>query len=685
MESILALAACLPVAAYGDAGSLSGLVEGKQIDCPLKHTQVLAKISGPLATVTVRQDFVNESPQTIEAIYTFPLPDKAAVYGYSMLVGERKIRGKIATREDALKAYQEASRQGRAAGLLDQERPNVFRQAVANIPAGAKVSVEIHYVELVPYENQTYEFVFPMVVGPRYFPQQTGGAERVNPPVAAKGTRAGHDIAITVELDMPQALAELKSLSHAIQVEANRKVTLARAKEIPNQDFILSYRLAAKDIAPSILTHAREGQGYFSLVLDPPAVRSLETNITPKELVFVLDTSGSMHGFPLEKAKESMLLAIDGLNPRDTFNLITFAGDTHVLWTKPQPATPENVNTAKRFIASRQGSGGTEMLKAIRAAFAGMDSQEHLRIVCFMTDGYIGNEREIIDEIRRHPQARVFSFGIGSSVNRYLLNQMAQAGRGEVEYVTLNSDGSAAARRFHERVRNPLLTDIRIEFIGLDVREVTPVETRDLFSAKPVIVSGRYTRGGSGVVRICGQRAGRPWERDIPFTLPAQHAGHESVPLVWARQRIEELSANPQANKEAITQLGLAYGLMTEYTSYVAIGDPVTEAGATPLPVPVLVDMPGGLTYEGVFGNRMYAAMPTALFNRVREEPAAKVNIKLLLKRNDAEVLAKLASLGFQMDEGQPAGALFLSGTVDRAKLAELRKLPFVSRVELEP
>ncbi|GAB4407990.1 MAG: hypothetical protein OHK0021_18760 [Bryobacter sp.] len=544
------------------------------------------------------------------------------------------------------------------------------------------------------------------MVGPRYFPQGAAGAERVNAPVAAKGTRAGHDISLTVLLESPHAPAEITSPTHAIKIEGAKLVNLLSAPEIPNKDFVLRYRVGARDVAPSVLTHAKNGQGYFSMVLDPPTVRTLEMNITPKELVFVIDTSGSMNGFPLDKAKEAMLLAMDGLNPRDTFNLITFAGDTHVLWPSPQPATEQNVNTAKRFLESRQGGGGTEMMKAIHAAFAGMESQEHLRVICFMTDGYVGNESQILDEIRRHPQARVFSFGIGDSVNRHLLNQMAETGRGEVEYVLLNSDGSAAARRFHERVRNPLLTDITVEFIGLNVHDLSPARVPDLFSAKPVILSGRYTGAASGIVRLRGKRGGKPYVRDIPVTLPAAESRHAAVPLAWARRQIQALSANSRENQAAITRLGLEYGLMTEFTSYVAVEDKVVNEGGKMQSIEVPVEMPNGVSHEGVFGmgagpagmaklsvaqtflqTDRFRPLPTAIPESRNEVASPSVhtrcNIKILLKRADAAALKQLAALGFVAKEGQPAGALFLEGSIDSAKLAALKQLPFVTRVEV--
>ncbi|HSE97405.1 MAG TPA: VWA domain-containing protein, partial [Blastocatellia bacterium] len=343
-----------------------------------------------------------------------------------------------------------------------------------------------------------------------------------------------------------------------------------------------------------------------------PPERVTAQDVTPKEIVFVIDTSGSMSGFPIEKAKEAMKLALDGLYPQDTFNLITFAGDTHILFPEPVPATSENLRKAQEFLRSRAGGGGTEMMKAIRAALDPSDKQDHIRIVCFMTDGYVGNDMEIIAEVQRHPNARVFSFGIGNSVNRFLLDKMAEHGRGEVEYVTLNDDGSAAAKRFHERVRSPLLTDISIDWGGLQVADLYPKRIPDLFSAKPLILTGRYASGGSGVIKLKGRSAGRDFEREIAVTLPESEPRRNVLATLWARARIDDLmgqdyngmqySAPREEIREAITQLGLEFRLMTQFTSFVAVEEMTVTDGGQPRRIEVPVEMPEGVSHEGVFG-----------------------------------------------------------------------------------
>jgi Ca-activated chloride channel homolog len=599
--------------------------------CPLRHTSVKAEVSGFIARATVTQEFENRSDAKIEAVYTFPLPQNAAVDDMTMLVGDRTVKGKIKKRDEAKQIYEQARQQGHVASLLDQERPNIFTQSVTNIMPGERVKVTISYVETLKYEDGAYEFVFPMVVGPRYIPGQPVGKQgggwapdtnrvsdgsRITPPVTPQGTRAGHDISIEVALDAGLAIDELKSKTHEVEVEHtgnNRAVVRLKNREtIPNKDFILRYDVAGKKIGDAVLTHRGPQGGFFTLMLQPPE-RVVSEEVTPKEIVFVIDTSGSMHGFPLDKAKEAMKMAIDGLHPRDTFNLITFSGDTHILFPAPVPATPENLQRAQAFLASRSGGGGTEMMKAIRAALDPSDSQEHVRVVCFMTDGYVGNDLEIVSEIKKHPNARVFSFGIGSSVNRFLLDKMAEAGRGEVEYVGLNDDGSAAAKRFHERVRSPLLTDISIDWNGLPVADVLPSgRIPDLFSAKPLALTGRFTAAAKGAIKLKGKVAGRAFVREIAVEFPESEARHDVLSTLWARRKVDDLMMqadnNPEmrehneALREQITGLGLNFRLMTQYTSFVAVEEKIITDGTTPRRVEVPVEMPEGVSYEGVFG-----------------------------------------------------------------------------------
>jgi len=647
LKSLLVLAA-LTAAMFGfsalrSSGGLvsaqSGVTQGalQVIDpngkpkalCPLKHTDVKAQISGFLSRVVVTQEFENPFKEKIEAVYTFPLPQNAAVDDMTMTVGERTVRGKILRREEAQAVYEAAKANGQTASLLDQERPNIFTQSVANILPGEQIKITISYVETLKYEDGSYEFVFPMVVGPRYVPGTPTGAQgngfapdttkvpdasRVTPQPVPEGMRAGHDVSIDVSLDAGVPIDALSSKTHDVTIERpDGRSALVRLKDeatIPNKDFILRYDVAGKKIEDALLTHSTDKGGFFTLILQPPDRVTVE-DVTPKELVFVLDTSGSMSGYPIEKAKETMKLALDNLYPYDTFNLITFSGDEHILFPEPVPATKENLRKAQEFLESRAGGGGTEMMKAIKASMDPSDAQNHVRIVVFMTDGYVGNDMEIIGEVQKHPNARVFSFGIGSSVNRFLLDSMAKYGRGEVEYVGLDGDGSAAARRMYERVRSPLLTDISIDWNGLPVADVYPKTVPDLFSAKPLILTGRYTGNGKGTIRLKGKVSGREFVREIPVDFSSSQQ-HDVLATLWARTRIDDLMSQDFKGaqqgtmkddvKQAITQLGLDYRLMTQFTSFVAVEEMIVTDGGQPRRIEVPIEVPEGVNREGVFG-----------------------------------------------------------------------------------
>ncbi len=362
--------------------------------CPLKHTDVKAEISGFLSRVVVTQNFENPFKEKIEAVYVFPLPQNAAVDDMTMYVGERVVRGKILPREQAQAVYEAAKTSGQVASLLDQERPNIFTQSVANILPGEKIKITISYVETLRYDNGAYEFVFPMVVAPRYVPgaatsrrgngfapdtSQVPDGSKITPRPAPPGMRAGHDISLDVTLDAGLAIDDVSSKTHSVSIE---RASLARAHirlndqaTIPNKDFILRFDVAGNAIQDALLTHRLTKGGFFTMILQPPERVTVE-DVTPKELVFVLDTSGSMSGFPIEKAKETMKMALDNLYPADTFNLITFAGDTHILFKQPVPATAENLKKAQQFLSSRAGSGGTEMMTAIKAALEPSDQQD---------------------------------------------------------------------------------------------------------------------------------------------------------------------------------------------------------------------------------------------------------------------------------------------------------------------
>ena len=601
--------------------------------CPLKHTDVQVEVSGFVARVNVTQLFANPYSHKIEAIYTFPLSQDAAVDDMTMIIGERVIRGLIKEREEARQIYERAKQAGHTASLLDQERPNIFTQSVANIEPGQQVEIRIGYVENLDWQDGVYSFDFPTVVGPRYMPggatghQGTGwapdtdqvpDASRISPPVTPPGTRSGHDISIAVNLRAGLPIRNISSPQHEVDVEYGdheRTAALVRLKEratIPNRDFVLKFQTASNDIADALFTHTDERGGFFTLVLQPPQ-RVRPEWIVPKEMIFVIDKSGSMSGFPIETAKQTMRLCIENLKPTDTFNLMTFAGGVGFCFPRAVPNTQDNQRQALQYLHNLQGSGGTEMMKAISACLGGEKDAERVRIVCFMTDGFVGNDMTIIDAVQRNADtSRVFSFGIGSSVNRFLLDGMARAGRGAVEYVLAPDQASEASTRFYERVSTPVLTDVQLDWSGLTVEDVYPRRLPDLFSAQPVVVHGRYAHGGHGQVTLRGQRGSEAFARTIDVLLPEEHAANEVLASLWARARVDDLMNSDLAGvqrgqpdpglKERIVALALRYRLLTQFTSFVAVEETTVTRDGELVTVTVPVEMPQGVSYEGVFG-----------------------------------------------------------------------------------
>ncbi len=599
--------------------------DGKQLgQCPLEHTTVKAEAAGFVARVDVTQEFTNPLDEPIEAVYVFPLPSDCAVDAMEMTVGDRVITGTVKRREEAKQIYEAARREGKVASLLDQERPNIFTQSVANIMPGARVKIKISYVDVLKYEDGLYEFSFPMVVGPRYMPggDQVPDAGSITPPITPEGTRAGHDISIDLDINAGVPIGEIKSVLHEVKVDRSAdteaRVTLRDESTIPNKDFIVRYRVAGESVRTGFLPNTRSaGDGYFGMILVPPKSPTPE-QIAPREMIFVIDSSGSQQGWPIEKAKETMKLCIEKMNPGDTFNVMSFSNEVNPLFSSPQPNTIENRAFATEFLASSLGNGGTEMMKAIDACLTPQPDPKRLRVICFMTDGYVGDDFAILDTIKKKiGNARLFSFGIGNGVNRFLLDGMARMGRGAVEYVTLQEEGKGAAERFYERIGKPVLTDISIDWNGLPVYDTYPNQIPDLFSAQPVIIKGRYDKPMSGTVIIHGRLGGRPWEERIKVSLPGHEEENGALPALWARARIGDLMAldyegtqrgktDPKI-KEDIIATALSYQLMSQFTSFVAVEEKVVNEGGVQKKVAVPVEMSDGVSYEGIFGDKAEA------------------------------------------------------------------------------
>jgi len=587
--------------------------------CPLKHTDVKVAIAGFGARVTVTQRFENPFNFPIEAQYIFPLSSSGAVNSMTMRIGNRVIEGKVKPSEEARQEYEQARASGRTASLLAQQRPNVFSQSVANILPGEDIEVVLTYVETLPYQSGEYTFSFPMTIGPRYNPGQPlpgGGTTEVpdsatlTPPTIL---RPGHEVSLELQLDAGVTIETITSELHKVDIKrdgpARASVRLQSQREIPNRDFIFRYRVNASRIEDALLSTNDAEHAYFSLLLHPP-VTAPKSEIVSKEIVFVIDCSGSMSGYPIEKAKETMRRCIEQLTPDDTFNLISFSGGAGHCFAQPVANNRANRATALAYLDNLRGSGGTEMMKALRAAFSGAKSGKNLRVVCFMTDGFIGNDMEILAEVQRNADyVRVFSFGIGNSVNRFLIEGMAREGRGGAEIVTLETESAAAVERFQQRVQSPVLTNIRITSDDINLDEVYPPvdQIPDLFAGQPLHLLGRLSGVRGGSITVHGTTTRGTFSRTLHLAESEEQA-NSPIATLWARAKVDALMASdwqgiqqgrPEpTTKEEITRLGVDYGLLTQYTSFIAVDRHARAKSGTPHTISVPVALPDGMALQ---------------------------------------------------------------------------------------
>ena len=619
------------------------------VECPLKHTDVQADISGFIARVTVTQTFQNPTSQPIEAVYVFPLPHQAAVDDMTMVVGDRRIVGVIKRRADARSIYQQALAAGQTAALLEQQRPNIFTQSVGNIGPHEEVRIEISYVDVLRYDMGTYEFNFPMVVGPRYNPgvpirpaaatpdnlvgkvsppepdtTRVPDASRISPPVLKPGERTGHDISLSVTLNSGVPVRDLKVAHHQAEIErggpSRARVKLSPADSLPNKDFVLRYDVVGKKPSMALLAHTGEyspdardlGNGYFMLMIQPRQDERL-TKSPPREIVFLCDVSGSMSGEPTAKVVETMQSMLGLCRPQDTVQVVTFAGSANKLFEAPVPVNEANIRKALSFTGGFRGSGGTEMLKGVKMAIDQPIDEKRLRIVVMLTDGYIGNEAEIIEHVGRHcgDQIRFWCLGIGSSPNMFLVDGVARQGGGMGKHLGLKDDSESLAQEVMTRIQRAQLAKLQIDWGGLQVAETYPAKLPELWAGRPVIVYGRYSGGGGAEITVSGNVEGEPVEWPLSVELPTDEPEHDVLAKVWARQKIEDLmhqsyyGGSPEV-EESVTAIALAYRLMSQYTSFVAVdeteADNLTAPATPPRRMLVPVPLPEGTRWEGFFG-----------------------------------------------------------------------------------
>ncbi len=593
---------------------------------PLKSTSAVASISGVIADVVVTQVYKNEGKKALEAIYVFPASTRAAVYGMKMVIGKRVIEARIKKRDEARKDYEDAKKQGKSASLLEQQRPNVFQMNVANIMPGDEIRVELKYTEVLVPTDRIYEFVYPTVVGPRYSNKPADGAlpseKWVRNPYLHEGEKPTYTFDMTVNIAGGMPIKELASTSHKVNTAfngpANAKVTLDRSeKSGGNKDYILRWRLAGDKIQSGLLLYEGEKENFFLCMLQPPKkVKSAQ--IPGREYIFVVDVSGSMHGFPLDISKRLLRGLIGNLRPTDTFNVLLFSGGSRLMSEKSLPATQENVNNAISVIDRQRGGGGTELLPALNRVLALPKLENYSRSIIVVTDGYVRVEEEVFDLIRANlNDANMFAFGIGSSVNRHIIEGMARVGMGEPFVITKPADAPAQADRFRAMIESPVLTKVRVSFKGFSTYDVEPVSIPDVLADRPVMVFGKYKGEPKGTITVTGVSGSGRFTETINVAAAKPLRENVALRYLWARHRVTLLSdynklhSSDKRVKE-VTDLGLAYNLLTAYTSFVAVDNRVRNAGDKPDTVNQPLPLPEGVSDYAVGGSGMTKTMALA-------------------------------------------------------------------------
>jgi len=620
---------------------LPSAAPGRYRRVPLLHTDVHLRINGMVADVQVTQRFHNPGDEWVEGIYVFPLPGESAVHKLRMHVGQRVVEGVVQEKTAAKRTYETAKRTGRKASLVEQERPNIFTTSVANIGPGDDVIVELHYAETLRYADGGLRIRFPLVVGPRYIPGQvitenaaldrTGrgwasdtnlvpDASRITPPVLRPDAGPINPVSIQVELDAGFALARFASSYHSMQFErVSEGVLRGRLSEDTHadRDFELVWEPAlGKAPRAALFGEERDGQHYVSLMVTPPDSAGAQNLAMARELVMVIDTSGSMHGLSIQQAVAATRYALRQLGPDDAVNLIEFNSTTEALFPRPRLVTAGTLQDAHAFLDRLRARGGTEMAPALQAALAGAPENGRVRQVVFLTDGSVGNERQLFEIIESNlGRSRLFTVGIGSAPNSFFMRRAAEAGRGTFTYIGKLEEVQGSMAELFSKIRFPVVTDIRLAWPGAGDTECWPGRLPDLHHGEPLLVSCRLQRV-SGDAVIEGRLGDRPWR----FALASHNvqAGH-ALSTLWARAKIKSLldrqfgGQSSDEIRKTVVDLGIKFHLITRYTSLVAVdvtpSRPDTEAlRSRAMPT----NLPHGWSYDHVFGGMPRTATDAA-------------------------------------------------------------------------
>ncbi len=623
---------------------------------PLKSTSANVEIAGVIANVKVTQVYKNEGKKALEAIYIFPASTRAAVYDMKMTIGERTIQAIVMEREKARQDYERAKQEGKSASLLEQQRPNVFQMNVANIMPGDEIKVELFYTELLVPEKGVYEFVYPTVVGPRYSnkPENTApeSDKWVANPYTTEGVKPMYTFDLQVKLNAGMPVKDITCPSHETDIAykgaTSAVVNLKKGNTSEgNRDFILKYRLRGDQIQSGVLLYEGKDENFFLTMVQPPQ-RIEPKQIPHREYVFIMDVSGSMNGFPIDISKKLMRNLLKNLKSSDKFNVILFAGVSNLLSETSLPVNENNIQKAIKFIDEQKGGGGTELVPALQRALALKGAEGYARTFVIATDGYVDVEKETFDLIRNNlGNASFFSFGIGSSVNRYIIEGMARVGSGEPFIVEKPDKAEAMAERFREYIQTPVLTNVKVSFAGFEAYDAEPLTVPSMYADRPLLIYGKYKGKPSGKITITGTTGEGNFTKTFDVGGMSASAENSALKYLWARNRIMllddygKIPGDFEATKKQVLDLGLKYNLLTAYTSFIAIDSELRNNTGESTTVKQPLPLPEGVNNNAVGASPGYVGGVHKQINMMKVRSNAPIASEAPYSEDKMEVIEK--------------------------------------------
>ncbi|BFM16648.1 marine proteobacterial sortase target protein [Maricurvus nonylphenolicus] len=604
--------------------------QGQHLQALHLNSRASIKVTGMVATIALEQDFKNTTSDWQEAIYVFPLQEQAAVSYMEVLIGERRIIGKIKEKQEAKRIYTQAKQQGKKAALMEQQRPNMFTQSVANIAPGETIKVTLHYQHAVTYDQGEFSLRFPMTLTPRYIPgspqltqasvvdleqdvhyttttsgwgwslpsDQVADAHRITPFMQATKSSSSHNMQLDVVLDAGLPLADINSPYHDIAIkkqQGQHRISTRTATVAMDRDFALHWRPVTEQAPAAAVFQERlqaekTKEDYAMLMLLPPYMES-QAGQLPRQVTFIIDTSGSMQGTSIVQAKKSLQLALGRLQAHDQFNVIEFNSRHTQLFATPQMATAANIQQAKNFVHRLQANGGTEMTPALQAALTTPVTENFLKQIVFITDGSVGNETALFALIDQHlAQSRLFTVGIGSAPNSYFMRKAAEFGRGTFTHIGKVDEVASKMDQLFRKLESPVLSNLKVEWPDNMQVDTWPKQLPDLYLGEPLVLHSRFDNPVAKDVRvnISGQVAGKTWQRSLQLqpqnsSIERHDQQQKGIAKLWARKKIGALldekvrGKDPQIVRDQVLDLALHHQLVSPYTSLVAVEEKISR------------------------------------------------------------------------------------------------------------